>query len=182
MRLRADNLTTTAHAQDCPRVEQRAFFESQAAIKFHGPRIVRANGQKWPLAAGANTLDQRSHDGSRVTAAFMARRRGHCSYFPIPGEMQSQPAHCNQLAVFANPQELSQLLNARAQRAARTRGCVDGAHFGHIGGRELNDFRCGAVLYRGQRHFGFLHHLVQFNGSNNIPARWYLRRRGEVEH
>ena len=32
-----------------------------------------------------------------------------------------------------------------------------------------------------RRRFGFLHHLMQFNGSNNIPTRWYMRWRGEVQ-
>src|SRR5712671_5929073 len=111
----------------------------------------------------------------------MARKRGQGADLAIAGDMQPQASYGHQLVIFANAQELSQLLDARTERTARTRCGIDNAHFGNVSGCEFDNPRGGFAFRRRQGRVCFLHHLMEFYCSYDLPARWYLRRRGEVK-
>ena len=114
---------------------------TQPAIDLDGASIVAANGKKRAVSAGANALHQGLHQRGCVAAAFMAGKRGHRGDLAIAGNVQPQSAHRHQLFFFANAEEYSQLLYARAQRPPRTRCRIHHAHLRNVGRRELHDLR-----------------------------------------
>src|SRR3977135_2837434 len=109
----------------------------------------------------------------------MVWKRGYGADLAIAGDMQPQASYAYQLAIFADAQELSQLLDARTERTSGTRCRIDNAHFRNVRGCEFDDLGRGFAFSRRQGPVFFLHHLMEFYCSYDLPARWYLRRRGE---
>src|ERR1041385_4346087 len=78
----------------------------------------------------------------------MVRQRGHVSNLAIARDVQTQTAHRHQLAFFADAQEWSQLLDARAQRSTWTCCYIDGAHLRNVSRSKLDHLSRNAVRRR----------------------------------